>query len=53
MDFLGSRIVEQTGPTPSEIIRGRLPCGREPPVKGRTPFPENIHLCLRVSLESP
>ncbi len=34
--FLGSRIVGKTGKNPSEISRGRWPCGRKPPVKRRT-----------------
>jgi hypothetical protein len=34
--------------TLSAISRGRWPCGREPPVKRQTPFPENIHSCLCV-----
>ncbi len=48
--FLGSRIIEKNGLNPSEISRGRRPCGREPPVKRRTPFPENITVCSCVSL---
>ncbi len=35
-------------PNPSEISRRRWPCGREPPLKRRTTFPENIPLCLCV-----
>ncbi len=34
------------GPNPSEISRGRWPCGLEPPVKRRTPFPEQYSLML-------
>ncbi len=48
--FLGSRIVDKNGPNLSEISRGRWPCGREPPVKRRIPFPEHMYLCLCVSL---
>ncbi len=44
--FPGSRVVEPTVRNPSGIDRGRWPCGREPPVNRRTPFPENIPLCL-------
>ncbi len=51
--ILGSRIVEKTGRNPSEISRGRWPCGRKPPVKRRTPFPENIPLCLCVFVLGP
>ncbi len=35
-------------PHPSEIRRGRWPCGREPPVKRPTPLPENIPICCCV-----
>ena len=45
-----SRIVGKIAPNPSGLNRGRSPCGREPPVERRTPFPENIPLCLCVSL---
>ncbi len=34
----------KNGRNSSGISRGRWPCGRRPPVKGRTPFPENIKL---------
>ena len=47
---LRSRIVGKTGQNSSEIRHGRWPWGREPQVKRRTPFPENIPLCLCVFL---
>ncbi len=48
--FLGSRIGEQTDPNPTEIGRGRWPCGRKLQVKRKTPFHENMMICLCVSL---
>ncbi len=32
--------------TTAQTHRGRWPCGREPPVKRRSPFPETILLCF-------
>ncbi len=47
--FLEPRILEQTGPNPSEVSNGRWPCGRGPPVKRPTPLPRNIPVCASVS----
>ncbi len=38
---LRSRIVDNKRTSPSDISRGRWPCGREPLVKRQTPLPEN------------
>ncbi len=44
--FPGSRIVQKANQNPSEMSRGRWPCGREPPVKRQTPLLEKIPLYL-------
>ncbi len=48
--YIGSRIVRKTGPNPSQISRGRWPCGREPPVERRIPLSANMNSCFCVSL---
>ena len=42
----------RSNPNPSNMSRGRRPCGRERPRNGRTPLPEDIPSCL-LSLADP